>query len=628
MKARVERSGGSARPRMNIGLPVLAMIATVAVLLPLYLATAAPDLTFWDASEFMTAAHTFGIPHPPGTPLWVAAARVVTVLFAANGPARSVTMLSVLATVAACAMAARVVAGWLPGRGGVAAAVCAAVAAGTMSTVWANATETEVYALGLLLSAAMLAAGNHAGSARASDDTRNRGRALLAFLVGLAVPVHLSALVALPGAVMLAWGGARPRTRDAAVWILLALLGLSAVMILPLRAHHAPLLNAGNPVSLSSLWAVLTRAQYEVPGLWPRRAPWWIQVGNMFQWADWQVALGLHPDVGPSITRSAFSVLWAWFGALGLRHLWKTEARVGRAMAVLLVASSVGVVAWLNLEAGPSFGQGVLAATARHEARERDYFFALAFWTWGLLAGCGIAWTAARLTERLTQRVGNAVRAAALMLAAAPLVANASALDRSHEPEALLPRTFARLLLDAVPPGGVLVLAGDNDSFPLWYLQTVEQYREDVSLVTIPLLGASWYRAALAAHGRLLPSAAVGTWPGLGAVLRQIGDSAVAHHRPLRVSVFVGASDRVQLLPASGWLLEGLVYAPTNALRGGATGLDLATLARAKGAVPASILAPVRPGVDNTSAYMQNLLRCTGVTQLEDPLLAAVCNGG
>ena len=68
------------KPRMALGLISLAMIATVAVLLPLYLATAAPDLTFWDASEFMTAAHTFGIPHPPGTPLWVAAARVTGTL--------------------------------------------------------------------------------------------------------------------------------------------------------------------------------------------------------------------------------------------------------------------------------------------------------------------------------------------------------------------------------------------------------------------------------------------------------------------------------------------------------------------------------------------------------------------
>jgi hypothetical protein len=615
------------KPRVQLSLTTLAMLGTIAVLLPLYLATAAPDLTFWDASEFMTAAHTFGIPHPPGTPLWVTAAHFITVLFASNGPARSVTMLSVLSTVAACALGARLVARWLPGRGGVAAGVCAAVVAGTMSSVWANATETEVYATSLFLAAAMLSAGDLAGQHLATTDERNRARALLAFLAGLAVPVHLSAMVALPGAVALAWHGPRPRVRDAAVWVALAMLALSALMILPFRAMHGPLLNSGNPVTIRAMFDVVTRAQYDVAGLWPRRAPFWLQLANLFEWADWQVALGVHPEVGPSLTRTPITLLWAWFGVLGLRHLWQTERRVGRAVAVLVLSASVGVVVWLNLQAGPSFGAGLLPAGAGHEARERDYFFALAFWSWGLLAGAGIAWTAERLTHRLSRALGNGVRAAALMLAAVPLVANAAPMDRTREPEAFMPRNFARLLLDAVPQGGVLVLAGDNDSFPLWYLQNVEQYREDVSLVTVPLLGASWYRRQLASHGRLLPPAQASQWPGMAGLLRAIGDSAVAHRRALRVSVFLAAADRAMLQPESGWMLQGLVYAPTTSLKAGVTGLDLAALAAAAETIPVAIMKPIREGVDNTAEVMQNLLRCTGITTLQDPLLAAVCNG-
>jgi len=61
--------------------------------------------------------------------------------------------------------------------------------------------------------------------------------------------------------------------------------------------------------------------------------------------------------------------------------------------------ASLGVVAYLNLKAGPSIGWTVLPDDAPHEARERDYFFALAFWGWGLLAGYG----AVRVAEDATQ---------------------------------------------------------------------------------------------------------------------------------------------------------------------------------------------------------------------------------
>lgn len=588
------------------------------VLLATYLATAAPDLTFWDASEFMTAAHTLGIPHPPGTPLYVLLGKLAALMFGSTAPPRAITLLSVIAAALTGGTGAWLAARWIGARGAVVAAICA----GTMYSVWNTATETEVYAVVLLVSVAMLAAGEYAGRHDVTAEQRRRGRALVAFLAGLALPLHLSVLVALPAAVAFAWRGDRPRSAEYAQWAALFLLGVSAVAVLPLLSAQDPLLDSGNPESWRSLIAVLRREQYQVPGLWPRRAPLWLQVGNLFQWADWQVAFGLHPFPTAAWLRTGITVLWAWLGALGLRAIWRHDARVGRALAVLLACASLGVVGWLNLRAGPSFGVGVLPAGALHEARERDYFFALAFWTWGLLAGAGLTW----ISQALGRRLSLPVAVLPLVAAAVPLLANRPVADRTREPVATLPRTHARLLLDAVPRGGVLVTAGDNDSFPLWYLQQVEDYRPDVMVVTVPLLGAEWYRDMLVSR-RMLPARFAGPWSGLSATLQALMGEARRDRRSVRVSTLLPAADRRLLDPASGWVLEGFVWAPSPAVAAGGSGLDLSALRKAAAAVPSGALAPLPPGADPAAETAQELLRCTGVTSLADRLLVSGCGG-
>jgi hypothetical protein len=110
-------------PRSVIA-PVLAMV----VLFSAYLATAAPDLTFWDATELVTAARTLGIPHPPGTPLWVLIARVVSNAFVNTGPARAVTMVSVLASAVVGGVGASLLQRWVGSRAAVVGAVIALVA--------------------------------------------------------------------------------------------------------------------------------------------------------------------------------------------------------------------------------------------------------------------------------------------------------------------------------------------------------------------------------------------------------------------------------------------------------------------------------------------------------------------
>ena len=596
---------------------------TAVLLLAIYLGTAAPDLTFWDASELVTAAQTLGIPHPPGTPLWVLLGHLSATVFSNTGPVRAVTMLSVIASALAGGVGAGMLQRWIGARG----AVAAAVAAGTMWSVWNNATEAEVYAVALLASALLLAAGERAGRRDTPEAQRQRWRAVMAFVTGLAVPLHLSILVALPASIAFAWRGPRPRFRDVVGWLALALLGLSAVAILPLLAARGPILDAGHPVTLSALLDVVQRKQYAVAGLWPRTVAWWVQLGNVFEWADWQVAYGLHPMAPPSLARTALTVVWGWLGVLGLRTLWRYEARVGRAMALLLLSGTVGVAVWLNMAPGPSFGAGVVPSGTLHEARERDYFFVLGFWAWGLCAGAGLAAVARVLTRRVPGPLAVALGVLPLIVAAVPLLANRQVADRRIAPLAMLPRTIARQFLDAVPPNGVLLTAGDNDSFPLWYLQQVEQVRPDVQVITVPLLGARWYRDELARRADLLPAAAVADWPGLDATLRSVAIRATAQRRPLRVSAYLSAADRRRIDPSAGWQLEGLVYAQTWTAPAGTVVVNLAAMRQAAERIPPSALRPLPVWADPAAVQMQALLRCPQLAAQRDTLLVATCNG-
>ena len=179
---------------------------------------------------------------------------------------------------------------------------------------------------------------------------------------------------------------------------------------------------------------------------------------------------------------------------------------------VLIITATLGVIVYLNMKASPSYGAGFLPANARHEARERDYFFALGFACWGMWAGVG----AVRFIGRHTHRqLGLAV-------AALPIVLNWKAVDRSEFPRSLEPLYHAREILNAAPERAVVFAHGDNDTYPVWFAQQVLYLRRDVVNVTIPLLGAEWYRAELARRYSLVDSAFVEKWYGAVPTIQDI----------------------------------------------------------------------------------------------------------
>ena len=568
------------------------------VLLAVYVATLAPSVDFWDAGEFIAAAHVLGIPHPPGTPLYVVLAHVWSqALGGALGVARAVNLLSAMCTAAAGAAMAWLVARRTRGATGTWMGAVGAIAAGLMTSVWSNATETEVYSLAVLHSVALLVAAAMAGE---GGERNERWLLLTAYLVALAPAVHLSALVAAPAAIVLAarrtdlsdaraqwridrvlllggvliasagvgrmdWrivvagfvvalvGALQARTlRPLARTTMLVALASSALLIMLVRARHDPAINQGAPSTLGALADVVARRQYDVAPLLPRSAPVWLQLANVFQYVDWQTAMAWGAGIVTSPARVAATIVWLALGWVGLRAMRRESRAMADALVVLAACGTFGVAAYLNLKAGSSLGWGLLPDGTPHEARERDYFFVLGFWSWGCLAGAG----AVALARRW--RLPPAAGLAAVLL---PLVGNWRSVDRSREPDASAARQFGRALLESAPAHAVLFLEGDNDSYPIWYLQQVEGVRRDVLPVTVPLLPTGWYADEVARRSGLRWNdgeriAGAATLSEQRAAL--IAAAAAQANRPVVASPALEARERSLL--GVDWVLSGPVY--------------------------------------------------------------------
>src|SRR6266513_1440637 len=174
-----------------------------ALVFVLYLITLAPSTAMWDTSEYIAAAYTLGLPHPPGNPFFVLLGRVFAILPIAPNVAMRINILAALCSAAAAGMwfliTERVLVGWLSERwqrivGGSVAALIGA----TAFTVWAQSVVNEkVYTVSLVGLALVSWL-----TVRWCDDPdgpkADRLLVLIAHLTGLGYANHMAGFLALP----------------------------------------------------------------------------------------------------------------------------------------------------------------------------------------------------------------------------------------------------------------------------------------------------------------------------------------------------------------------------------------------------------------------------------------------
>ena len=127
-----------------------------------------------------------------------------------------------------------------------------------------------------------------------------------------------------------------------------------------------------------------------------------------------------------------------------------------------------------------------------YQVRERDYAYAGSFYSFSIWIGLAVAAAYAWLSEKGKDKtvVAAAVSVAFLGVPALMAAENWDDHDRSNRYTAV---EMAKNYLNSVGPNGILITHGDNDTFPLWYAQEVENVRTDVRIANTSLLGTDWH---------------------------------------------------------------------------------------------------------------------------------------
>ncbi|HEX8906521.1 MAG TPA: DUF2723 domain-containing protein [Longimicrobiaceae bacterium] len=511
--------------------PYLLALAAALAVFALYAFTLAPTTAFWDTSEYIATGHILGIPHPPGNPLFVLLARAWDLLLTPTGLPTAVRINLFSAFMTSGTMffwylLVHRILGAFDGREivrRVGAGVSVLVSA-TAYTVWNQSNVNEkVYTVSLFTIAALSWLAflwrDHVeehralkGASRFHDDNV---LVLMVFMLALSVGNHLMAFLSAP-ALLLFIFVVRPASyanwRLYAFAVFFGFLGLSVHLFLSIRAGLHPVINEADPScpSLGSaflsimgfgsiklpgacenLYASLAREQYGKPSIFTRQAPFWAQMATFFQYFDWQWARsisGKYGYFGPG--RIFITLLFTGLGGYGAWEHFKRDRKSFLYVAVLFLTLSVGLTIYMNFKYGFTQVQHLGLSADMSEVRERDYFFLVSFSLWGLWVGIGLTALWLELAEAMGGGRKLAPAAGVLALGLVPLVLNFSYASRRGDYAA---RDFAYNLLQSVEPYGVLFTNGDNDTFPLWYVQEVEGVRRDVTVIVLSYLNTNWY---------------------------------------------------------------------------------------------------------------------------------------
>jgi hypothetical protein len=175
---------------------------------------------------------------------------------------------------------------------------------------------------------------------------------------------------------------------------------------------------------------------------------------------------------------NSFYFLPLILGLIGLGFQLSRSKQDFSVVSLFFVLTGIAIIVFLN--------------QYTNEPRERDYGFAGSFYAFSIWIGLGVA----AIYDYLRKFAPGTIVAGAATVVSLVAVPGIMAKegwddhDRSHRYTA---RDYAINYLQSCKKNAILFTNGDNDTFPLWYVQEVEGVRTDVRVVNLSLLNTDWY---------------------------------------------------------------------------------------------------------------------------------------
>ncbi|MCX8250230.1 MAG: DUF2723 domain-containing protein [Dehalococcoidia bacterium] len=463
--------------RYRVGLIALT-IASLAFLL--YLLTLAPGLTWRnsasDGGDLLTAAFTWGIPHPTGYPTYLILLRGFSAVIPTGSAALHGNLFSAITASAAIGllfMATVRILRSLPLSTGMTdryvliAAGVSSIAMAASRELWSQATVTEVYALNTLFVSAILWITLGLRDRQRDAGVGWRYGACVGLLCGVALGNHLTiAAVILP---LLAWGILGGGVRTLRVGHILPImvagaLGLCVYAYAPIASSQAPALNWGHPDSLQGFWWMVSGTAYQgyafgVGGqeLWDRLVT---SADLLFaQFAFIGVLLGL----------AGLPIIWGHRRHLTVAHLVSVAILIAYAVSYHTVDSFIYLIPVFML-----FSIWIAAGILR------------------LLSNIDVIQRAVPALRSIRHRVIAATFLFAIV-AAVPgfsITTNFSQLDLSDDHEAA---DYSVAAFDSMEPESIVFTRTENSVFSLWYQSYVAEIEQKVMPVSVPHIVFDWY---------------------------------------------------------------------------------------------------------------------------------------
>ncbi len=258
--------------------------------------------------------------------------------------------------------------------------------------------------------------------------------------------------------------------------LFLMVAGYSTHLYLPIRAAQHPAVNEGAPATWDKMRDLLERKQYGEMHLLPRRGKF---VETQLDKEFWRYLRRQWPLFPTDRLWGALLPL-----ALGLVGGWWQYRREKKSFLltfVFLGLSTVGMIVFLNF--------------SDHEVRDRDYFFQSGFHAYAMWIGLGVAWLVSWVRDSFEaepqRRLATIVATA--LLSTQPFLLMVNLWHTHDRSQNYIARDYAYNMLATLKPNSYMFTNGDNDTFPLWYIQQVEGFRKDVRIVNLSLLNTDWY---------------------------------------------------------------------------------------------------------------------------------------